>query len=366
MNKKRIVVYPFNEECKVFSDYLELLDEKYIFAEAASPAAWGFAGKTINTSEGEYVIKKSPTEFEGEADILLIPDFVIMEKAEPSLISEIISFIPFVEKVIYYAGFSEKSKKIITDKCFETGCEFWDLKNYSDSYNFDIENKIINTKVPVVAVAGLWEDTDKFKVALSLRRGLINNGYKVSQIGSRGYAELFGAHPFPSFMMNTGISEFIKPIMFSKYIDNIVKEENPDIIIVGIPGSLQSLNNDFPNNCGILPYMTFQALNVDYFVLCTFFDTNPLKFNKAISDMCMYKYGVKPDMIHMSKTSIDMLSTNERHRIHYFHTDDETVNNTISSVYGDDNLMTNLTYAENEKMVAGKIIEKLSCDNFSI
>lgn len=82
--------------------------------------------------------------------------------------------------------------------------------------------------------------------------------------------------------------------------------------------------------------------------------------------MCMYKYGVNPDMIHMSKTSIDMLSTNERHRIHYFHTDDETVNNTISSVYGDDNLMTNLTYAENEKMVAGKIIEKLSCDNFTI
>lgn len=360
MSKERIAIYPFSRECNVFSDYYDMISENYCIVEAASPLVWRITGKVLKTSEGEITIKKSPSEFEKEADTLLIPDFAIGKTAESGLINEIFKYMPKVKKIMYYGSLSYEGKQKLIDKAEELKIEFADFRDYSHEHNVDFDVMIEYCDVPVVAIAGVWENTNKFQAALAVNQALTKKGYNVLQIGSRGYAELFGAVPFPAFMLDPCVSEFNKPLMFSSYIKALAEKNKPDIIIVCIPGSMQMMNESFPNGSGVLQYTVFQALKPDYVLICSMYEPNPDIYNGLMKNLCMYRYGVELDAINMSRLCFDANTSTELLELYTISADDDMMKEALAKADKCEALLTDVTVEGQGEVIVESIIRKLS------
>ncbi len=364
MSKKRIAVYPFSEECMVFSEHNDLISDEYIFAEAASPEIWEESGRSIKTSEGEYVIKTSPSEFESKVDILLVPEFEIAKSAERGIVSKIIEFVPEVDEVIYYGKFTENNKQKIKDKCEKCRCAFSDRRDISAGIDFvTSEQEIVVPDVPVVAVAGAWENTGKFDVLLSLKRKFMNEGYKTAVIGSRGYSDIFGCFNYPDEVFASDVSERIKPVIMNRYLNQIISDSEPDIVIVGVPGSLQPLTEKYTNGFGITPFIAFQSFVADFMVLCSFFGEDDIEFYDETSKMCKYRYGIFPDVYHMSDMYIDVSESNEKGKA-MSHTvyKERTVNALEKLKNKSSTPVIDLSSDENIDFVFNMIIDKLTGD----
>jgi len=146
----------------------------------------------------------------------------------------------------------------------------------------------------------MWENVDKFYISLALRDIFLKHGYKVSQIGSRSYCEMMGFHSFPRFMLNPKIDEVKKVILFNRFIKNIYEIEKSDIIIISIPGAVQSYNSIYTNKFGILHYLISKAIIIDFLIMCTFYENDGVDFFNLISKSCIYKFGCPVDFFHMS------------------------------------------------------------------
>lgn len=115
---------------------------------------------------------------------------------------------------------------------------------------------------------GVTNKACKFEIQLSIRENLQSKGYKISQIGSRNYCEFLGFHSFPGFMYNRNLSESEKIILFNNYIKRLENDENPDLIVIGIPGGIMKRNDTFTSYFGIFAYEISQAVTPDY-VICS-------------------------------------------------------------------------------------------------
>lgn len=367
MENKRLVIYPFSEECMIFSKHLDLIENGYSFVDAAAPEIWETCGRKIMTSEGEKNVKITPSEFEGKADILLIPEFDIPRKAERGIVSVITDYIPNVGKVIYYGKLSDKSKDLIIGKCRESNCEFDDRRIYIADKEKDNDERLIQHNVPVIAVAGLWENTGKTDILLSLKSRLINDGYNVSVIGSRGYSDIFGCENFPGFMLSDSISERLKPLLFNRYIDAVINEKEPDIILVGVPGAMQMLTEKFTNGFGITPFIVLNSIVADYLIVCGFYGGMNGEFYEELSNMCFYRYGIRPDIYHMSDMYIDVSESDEKRTVVEHTVSGEYVNDIIKDI--SDTLKTpvmDLSIDENADRIYDMIIGKLTDDTRAV
>jgi len=120
--------------------------------------------------------------------------------------------------------------------------------------------------VPVVLVFGEGPQTDKFEVQLGLRDELLKKDYQITQIASRNYAEIFGFHSFPDFMHSKEFSETEKILKFNGYLKILEKNENPDLIIVSVPGGMVPITEDVHNNFGILLLEVATAIQPDFVI----------------------------------------------------------------------------------------------------
>ncbi|AUS24563.1 TIGR04066 family peptide maturation system protein [Paenibacillus sp. P2(2022)] len=131
---------------------------------------------------------------------------------------------------------------------------------------------------PVLFVIGLNERTHKLNLQLNIRQKLEAQGYQVSQVTSNGCGELIGAHSFPQFMFEGGMTETQKIIMFNRYLKKIEQSEKPDLILVGIPGGIVPFNNTFTNYFGVTSFLASRAVRPDGLICCLHYDEYNLKY----------------------------------------------------------------------------------------
>ena len=130
--------------------------------------------------------------------------------------------------------------------------------------------------VPVIFIAGVTSYTEKFHVQLALRSRFLDNGYKVSQIGSKEYSALFGFHPYPLFM-NVPMDNTERILLFRKYVKYIELLEQPDVIVLGIPGGIMGVNRKHHFDFGMTAYMVSQAVEPDYVIMNMLYSQNYTK-----------------------------------------------------------------------------------------
>lgn len=375
MNKIRLGIYPYSVEFEPVLRHISLLDPEIEIQALISPKGWGLTGKTISAinKEKSWTVVSGLDSVLNEINTIFIPDFQTNERTEILIVKEILKIIPNIDKVILAAKLTNNNVELLQGACAESGCIFENLNNKAESFDFkpdiitalDIPLEQIN--VPIVAIAGLWEETDKFEVSLALREKFIQNGYHITQIGSRNYCEMLGFHSFPNFMYDINMDAVGKIMNFNRWVKQLTKSEDPDLIIITVPGAIKNLNDKFPKGFGVLPHILFQAMAVDVLLFCTTFEWGAIELLDELSTICKYSFGCEVDCFHMSNMFFDINTSLERESVTLNHVSREKVADALEHGYKDSPIpVFNMLDNDACDKVFNLIEGKLSGDDFML
>lgn len=270
--KKNAVIFPCDQELVSLSNYIDYGD--YFI-------------------KGLIVLEKSNVFDAGDINI---PIMDMVDVDYDTFDSVIVVDSDFYEHQFIESSIRKGKNIIYLEKEEKEGFDISQLDSISEEQGI---------AVPIIFVAGTTSYTEKFHVQLVLRKRLSDNGYKVSQIGSKPYSSLFGFHSYPSFMSDS-MNNTKKIISFKKYVKYIELQEQPELIIVGIPGGIMAVNKKHHFDFGMTAYMISQAVDADYVIMNMLYS---LKYTEEqleeIRKVCRYRFNFEIDCFHLSNALLD-------------------------------------------------------------
>jgi peptide maturation system protein (TIGR04066 family) len=238
-------------------------------------------------------------------------------------------------------------------KCFEG------IQNVLPEETVILNESIEEIDTPIILVTGIAERTNKFEIQLTLRERIQKSGYKISQIGTRSYCEMMGFHPFPSFMYGNAISDVNKVLMFNRFIKKIESTEEPDIIIIGVPGGIMPLNREFTNKFGLLAFEISQAIAPDVVIASLLYeDYKPEGFD-IYNNSIKYKLGFEVDFFNIANMQFDWSRAYEEHVMSYISLDYKFIDEKIMRYNSNRIPVLNILNKNDSNHMADKAIEKL-------
>lgn len=367
--KSNIVVYPYNEEFDPIVKYSHFLTPEHQICALVSLKGWGYTDREVNLSNGsDLIVHSKLNSVIHDVNCIWIPNIELIEQVQTKVIEEIANVINDIEQIICCAKLTSANMNLLKQLCAnsKSNCVL-EIKSTMDcvvEQDFNCEYNHIQLRevgTPIIAIAGLWENVDKFYTSLILRNQFIKNGYDVSQVGSQNCCEMMGFHSFPDFMFDYNIGAEKKIVLFNKYIYDIVKLENPDVIIIGIPGATQSLNEKYTAGFGVLPYLVFKSVSVDFLMMCTFYESNGTEFLKKLDASYEYRYDCHVDCFHMSNYFIDFTGMLEKSEIVSNRINREYVQKNICENYASFPIpLYNLDDIKDQEKLFIQVIDKLS------
>ena len=150
--------------------------------------------------------------------------------------------------------------------------------------------KLYPINVPVIAVMGLTPNSSKFDVQVELRKTFSDAGYKATVIASNSLGKLLGMHIYPEFMFSDH-SLAKKTYGFNHYVNKLVKDERPDVIIIGIPDGIIPYNQKIHNSFGEITSIVCHAVHPDFSILTSgFLDVVNQDYFSQLKLLCRYRF----------------------------------------------------------------------------
>ncbi|WP_034847108.1 TIGR04066 family peptide maturation system protein [Ruminiclostridium josui] len=284
-SKYNTMIYPFDIDSVSLIRHNDIVED-YTFVHAVSPNGWGLTGKDAGCADdGEptgLIVESDFNKALEDCDTVIFVTSSIELDFINNVYPKIIKAAESSKNIVCAIKLEEETLLKVSEICSKNDKFFkYLIDDHKASKNLLLE-KIFKVDVPIIFVAGLCEQTNKFEVQLNIRKNLMKMGYKVSQIGTRNYCDLMGFHSFPQFMFEKDFYEWEKVTLFNYYVRKIEIEEEPDVIVIGIPGTTIPFNETFPSKFGILAYMVSQAVTPDVTVLTTLYQKG---FSKEYFDL---------------------------------------------------------------------------------
>ena len=310
---EQLMIYPYHRGCEALVRHQDMLQD-WKLAGLASPKGWGLGNDTVVSGTKEYTVETDYETVLKRCDgVWFVEDGSL--KLPPALLEKRLQQAIAGGKRIIYTRLAdteayENAVRMIPETLrilpVDTGIS--DSFGMSAAYCMDIHT-------PVVAVMGLEENTEKLEVQLALRKAFQKRGYRVLSVSSGTGTELLGMYSFPDFMLKPGIGEAEKIIRYNHRIAALEKQEEPELIIAGIPGGALPFNRYNHNGYGMLQYEILEALPVDYLVLCLPWQTDLHKRLQEIGMDIKNKYQIAPGAYHLAaitQDTVDLVSEKQR------------------------------------------------------
>jgi peptide maturation system protein (TIGR04066 family) len=266
MKNKSVTIYPYSKKEIQLFRYASLLEDiQPVYA--ISPPGWGLTGCDATGIDGGkpsgIIISEDLDSALQNTDILIISSFENYVGEDGNFRDTLQTAIRYKKPfMLLYPPITDDEKTLL-EEASKLNLIF---RNFEQHPSIDLLKSMSSCKdlkVPVTLIVGQGPFTGKFETQLGIRQELLSRGYQISQVGSRPYCELFGFHSFPSFMLTNELSEAQKVIAFNNFIKEIEKEENPDLLIIGIPGGVMPVIAGIHNHFGILHVEVSAALEPD-------------------------------------------------------------------------------------------------------
>ena len=243
-------------------------------------------------------------------------------------------------------------------KCAVLNCCCFSVPAISSNIEYEI-GQLKKIETPVIFILGIGEKTHKFHIQLTLRNYFLESGYKVSQVGSRNYCELFGFHSMPEFMYSYSISESSKIILFNNFIKELDILEKPDVIIIGIPGGIMPLNDVFTNKFGIMAYEISQAVTPDAAVFSIYFNNYQNEHFERLITSIRYRLGIHIDFFNMANIFFDWDRSRETKRMQYLTVESKLTDTRIKDYIDFHIPIYNILNDENSHKFSISVLNKL-------
>jgi len=319
VTNEKLLIYPYNLQFSPMLRHESLLNG-YEISCLVSPNGWGFTGKDAGIADqGPDIGIFVSSDFEKSLDlcdtVMFIESYFPLD-FEKIIFSKIKMAIKSRKNIICLLQLKSDVIKEIESLCDCGGLYFKYFNGTQNILPEDIsfENESIEEiNTPVIFVIGVAERTNKFEIQLTLREKISKLGYKISQIGTRSYCEMMGFHSLPSFMYKSDISEVNKVLMFNRFIKKIEEIEEPDIIIIGVPGGIMPFNRLFTNRFGLLAFEISQAISPDIVISSLLYEDYKADGFEVFANSIKYKLGFDVDFFNIANTQFDWTRAYEEH-----------------------------------------------------
>ena len=335
---KRIAIYPFNGELIGLVKYLNKYMKGFRVTELVIPSGWGINGKDggviFNKPQIGIIASDNFSKAMDSCDILIIADDNLNENLHQIIINNSIEAIKRKKDIICITELPRKEVAMLKKVSSEYEVTF----KYSPEYvhwnlvqdMISIQScKIYTPKAPIIFIGDLIEGDDGFNVLLYVTDYLKSNGYKTIAIGNRRYCEIIDLLSLPSFLTQTDITDNEKIYNLNNYIKYLDETEKPDIFVIQIPGGMMKYNDEFTNGFGVIPYLISQAVQGDFFILCSYYNAINTQFYKMSSNTFAYRFGFEINCIHMSNKFIDIRESIRTGKLSSLYLEQHMLNETI-------------------------------------
>lgn len=362
---ERLLIYPYNMEFTPVLRYRSLLTG-YDISCLVAPNGWGFTGKDAGIADrGPDIGILVSADFEKSltlCDTVMIVESHLPFDFEKYMFNKIKLAVKSKKNIICSLKLDKEAIKEISSMCFSEGVYF---KYFDETQNaLPEEIAIYNESIeeidtPVILTVGIAEKTNKFEIQLALREKIKKLGYKVSQIGTRSYCEMMGFHPFPSFMYGNAISDITKVLMFNRFIKKIEKTEEPDVIIIGVPGGVMPFNKNLTNKFGLLAFEISQALVPDVVIASLLYEDCKPEGLDEYTSLFKYKFGFEVDFYNLTNMQFDWLKANEEYVKSYTSLDYRFIDEKKMQYSSNKIPVLNILNKNDSNLMADQAIEKL-------
>lgn len=360
---KKLCIFPYDQESKPILKYSHLLNN-YKITTLVTPSGW--SNPNIE-KDVQIEVKNTLTKDSINYDVILVPNTPRLKYCEDIILDQLLDIVQYVSAILIDYNFTSKKFEQLQSKCYKN--KFNKLLGENETSKISkllVEKSIVNIEVPIMIILGMWEDTSKFALSLALRDKFLVEGYKITQIGSRSYSHFFGFHNFPQFMLEHEYSEAQKVLLFNHYLAKLAKEENPDLIIITVPGGIFRYSNEIIGDFGILMYLLSQAITVDYAIMSIFFQSELNDMLSNINTLCTFRYGFPIDYWNVSDRYINSEKTIESSDLDIQTIDHNTLHRKLLEWHYLKNIGTIIKKEEIDK-IFDNVIQKLTkTDMFEI
>ncbi len=361
IQKQRLLVYPFDNNFFSALKHAELLCG-YEITKLVSPKGWGLVGKDAGSAgkwkEMGIRVEGNFQDALGDCDAVLFVDSHLKLDFEKLVYPKMLEAIAGKKNILCDINVGDKIKKELVKHASDNGvsCDF--LRG-NMVWTSPPTSEIFNLNTPVIFVLGMAERTNKFEVQLALRKRLMKEGYKVSQIGTKAYCELFGFHSMPDFMYGNSLSESEKITLFNHYVKKMEKEEKPDVIIIGLPGGTMKFNNKYTSHYGITSYEISQAVVPDAVIYSVLYEEyKPAFFNNLCTSL-QYKLGFEVDCFNISNYQFDWIRSDSSEEMTFTLLDSKAISKKNKKLAGMERPIYQILEEKDEDEMCRFILDKL-------
>ncbi len=363
---ERLLIYPYNMEFTPVLRHRALLTE-YDISCLVSPNGWGFTGKDAGIADrGPDIGILVSSDFDKSLDLcdtVMIIESHLPFDFEKYIYNKIKLAVSYKKNIICSLKLDREAIKEISSMC---NCEGVYFKYFDETQNVLPEEIVIENEsieeidTPIILVTGIAERTNKFEIQLTLREIIQKSGYRISQVGSRSYCEMLGFHPFPSLMYGNAISDVNKVLMFNRFIKKIEKTEEPDIIIIGVPGGIMPFNREFTNKFGLFAFEISQAVVPDVVIASLLYeDYKPEGFD-TYTNLIKYRLGLEVDFLNIANVQFDWKRANQEHVKSYISLDYKFIDEKKVKYSSNKVPVFNILNKDDSDNIAKLTIEKLT------
>jgi peptide maturation system protein (TIGR04066 family) len=127
---------------------------------------------------------------------------------------------------------------------------------------------------PVVLIAGMGPQTNKYELLLAVGGAIKRRGYKVLLIGSREYSSLMGALSLYGLLKKAGKSAGSRIQLINCFMKWAEEFYQPDIILVSAPGGFCPIDAQFNNDYGMATEEISLAIKPDVSIVSLYCSEN--------------------------------------------------------------------------------------------
>jgi hypothetical protein len=311
MKDEKIAVFPVDEDFLFLpnNQCIMLGEEKHSISYYLTLAGWNIG----NSEKPLYTI--DDFDFKKISTLVLVNSFRILESEVLQKIVNIVAHNGI--KIICARDDMDIDEGQLQGKCIEKNIEYSFICEETSLAEHMVMH---NIEVPVITIAGIGPYVEKFKLGLHIRNAFEDAGYKILYISPRREGKLFATHIFPEYMYKKDLDFARKVLSFNVYVNSLVAKEQPDILLVGVPGETMELSEKHKMNFGILASAVFNAVKPDVSILNVYNLRYTDKFLDEQKKYCKYRLGMIPDLFYATYTGIIESSLQESW-IQYFHAD---------------------------------------------
>ena len=363
MKREKLIIYPYDSYACPVVRHSRLAN--YDVVGVAAPAGWGLTDKDAGVVDGGANLGiRISSDF---SDLLETCDTVLFTNSIRELgfaeyiYPKLMQTMEAKKNIIYSIDLPEDVYHKLKAAAEKAGIYFkYDQRCLDYAQIPPRQKKLHEINTPTIFVLGTTERTHKFEIQLVLREQLIKMGYRVSQIGSRNLGVIFGFNSFPDFMNNRLFTDADAILMFNDFVKRIEHEEQPDVIIIGVPGGVMPINNTHTNYFGLMAYKIAHALTPDAVVFSSTYEDYGADYFGKMATSIKYKIGCEITAHVLANVNIDWNASRFNSELVYVTLSSDYVDKKIANYRQQGISVYNILNLSDAESLANMIVDKLS------